>query len=261
MASQAYTAPMKHYATGMVLLSLVVASVAGQLPNPQTTSLSLAAVTVHQRIDPSCALVQPAALIDNGKYASIALPANGVEVYSPELSKDDFLVYSKEVPEKLVKLAHKSGFRVQLGGDEGVLPRVVGSGTSRCPSLEEALPIAEHQRLDRRRQAQSKVYHVLSDRVTPPVVVSSSQPKPDQQTTTSNGTPGASKTKIQGTVIVEIVVNADGTVPMVKVVRSLTSQLDKKAVEAVKSWTFQPSRKDGLPVPVQVDIEINFHLY
>lgn len=251
---------MKQYVTGIALLSLAAASAAGQLS--QTASLSLAAVTAHQRIDPSCELVQPAALIDNGKYASIAISTNGVEVYSPELSRDDYLVYSKEAPEKLVKLAHKSGFRVQPGGgDKGILPRVVGSGSRSCPPLEEALPIAERQRLDRRRQAQAKLYHIASDGVTPPVFVPSPQPKSHQLTPASNGISGSSKTKSQGTVILEIIVGADGATSTMKVLRSSTSELDQKAIDAVKQWTFQPSRKDGLPVPVQLDIEINFHLY
>jgi TonB family protein len=37
--------------------------------------------------------------------------------------------------------------------------------------------------------------------------------------------------------------------------------LDEKAIEAVKQWRFAPARKDGKPVPVAVDVEVNFRLF
>jgi TonB family protein len=45
------------------------------------------------------------------------------------------------------------------------------------------------------------------------------------------------------------------------VVRSLDIALDQKAIEAARQWRFSPARMIGLPVPVQIDVEINFHLY
>jgi periplasmic protein TonB len=37
--------------------------------------------------------------------------------------------------------------------------------------------------------------------------------------------------------------------------------LDEKAIEAIRRWKFEPGRKDGIPVAVQVDVEVNFRLY
>jgi len=37
--------------------------------------------------------------------------------------------------------------------------------------------------------------------------------------------------------------------------------LDEKAIETVRTWRFAPAMKDGLPVPVQVSIEVNFRLF
>jgi TonB family protein len=37
--------------------------------------------------------------------------------------------------------------------------------------------------------------------------------------------------------------------------------LDEKAIEAVKNWRFEPAMKDGHPVPVQIAVEVDFHLY
>lgn len=71
----------------------------------------------------------------------------------------------------------------------------------------------------------------------------------------------ARKAKYQGTVILWVVVGTDGRIHDVRVQRSLGMGLDEKAIEAVRTWKFDPARKDGIPVAVQVNIEINFRLY
>ena len=71
----------------------------------------------------------------------------------------------------------------------------------------------------------------------------------------------ARKAKYQGVVVLWCVVGADGRVRDIRVQRSLGMGLDQKAVEAVRNWKFEPARKDGTPVPVQVSVEVNFRLY
>ncbi len=73
--------------------------------------------------------------------------------------------------------------------------------------------------------------------------------------------PEARKAKYQGTVVLWIVVGPDGKVHDLHVQRSLGLGLDEKAIEAVKLWKFDPARKDGQPVAVQVNVEVNFRLY
>jgi TonB family protein len=75
-------------------------------------------------------------------------------------------------------------------------------------------------------------------------------------------TPEARAAKIQGTVVVEAVVLADGTVGTVKVSRSLDTKfgLDTQALTATKQWTFTPGTLDGKPVAVVVSIEQVFFL-
>jgi TonB family protein len=71
----------------------------------------------------------------------------------------------------------------------------------------------------------------------------------------------ARKVKHEGTVILSLVVDEQGRARDIRVARSLGMGLDEKAIEAVKKWKFAPGTKDGIPVPVQVNVEVNFRLY
>ena len=71
----------------------------------------------------------------------------------------------------------------------------------------------------------------------------------------------ARKTRMQGTVLVALVVDRQGHPRNVRVLRSLGLGLDDKAVEAVRKWRFEPGKKDGQNVAVQVNVEIQFRLY
>jgi TonB family protein len=68
--------------------------------------------------------------------------------------------------------------------------------------------------------------------------------------------------RIQGAVLMSVVVLSDGTVGEVTVLRSLdtTFGLDAQAVLAAKQWLFNPGMKDGVPVAVRVTIEMTFTL-
>jgi len=70
----------------------------------------------------------------------------------------------------------------------------------------------------------------------------------------------ARKAKFQGTVVLAVIVDEHGNPRDIKVVRPLGLGLDQKAVEAVEKWKFSPGKKDGKPVPVQAQIEVNFRL-
>jgi protein TonB len=71
----------------------------------------------------------------------------------------------------------------------------------------------------------------------------------------------ARKMKHQGVVLLQAIIGADGRPKDMRVVRSLGMGLDEKALETVKTWRFEPAKKDGTPVAVIVSIEVNFNLY
>ena len=70
----------------------------------------------------------------------------------------------------------------------------------------------------------------------------------------------ARKAQYQGTVVLEAIVRSDGTVEILRVVRSLGFGLDDKAIEAVRQWRFRPGTRNGEPVDVTLTIEVNFNL-
>ena len=95
------------------------------------------------------------------------------------------------------------------------------------------------------------VYHVGGG-VLPPKALD--DPEPDYSDE-------ARKAKRQGSVVLWVVVGADGRPHEIKVQRSLGMGLDEKAVEAVRRWKFDPAKKDGQAVAVQIFVEVNFRLY
>ena len=70
----------------------------------------------------------------------------------------------------------------------------------------------------------------------------------------------ALKAKLQGNVMLAVVVDVDGKAKNIQVVRSLGMGLDEKAVEAVATWMFKPGVKDGVPVPVKANIDVHFRM-
>ena len=71
----------------------------------------------------------------------------------------------------------------------------------------------------------------------------------------------AMQRKIQGTVVLEMIVGSDGVPYDVRVVRSLDAGgLDAEAIRAAKAWRFNPGRLGDTPVDVLVVLVIDFHL-
>ena len=77
-------------------------------------------------------------------------------------------------------------------------------------------------------------------------------------------TPEAMRLKIQGSVEIEAVVQANGTVGDVRVVKSLdrTHGLDEEARKAARNWIFSPAKdREGKAVPVIVTLILDFRIH
>jgi periplasmic protein TonB len=95
------------------------------------------------------------------------------------------------------------------------------------------------------------LYHVGGG-VSPPVLIYSVDAEFSDE---------ARRAKYQGVSVVSLIVDAHGLPQRIRVVRKLGMGLDEKAVEAVRQYKFRPSTYQGKPVPVEITIEVNFHIY
>ncbi|HEY0591723.1 MAG TPA: TonB family protein [Thermoanaerobaculia bacterium] len=94
-------------------------------------------------------------------------------------------------------------------------------------------------------------YERVGDDVKPPKVLTRVDPTYPEE---------ARKERVQGIVIVEALIGADGVLKDVKALKELPYGLTEAAVDAVRQWTFAPALKDGKPVPVAFNLTINFKL-
>jgi protein TonB len=70
----------------------------------------------------------------------------------------------------------------------------------------------------------------------------------------------ARKARIQGVVIVQAIINKEGSVENVKVLKGLPMGLDQAAIDAIKRWRFKPATLNGKPVTVYYNLTVNFTL-
>ncbi len=66
--------------------------------------------------------------------------------------------------------------------------------------------------------------------------------------------------RVEGKVQLGAVIHTDGYVYGITVLRGADPRLDNSAVAALRKWEFEPARRDGVPVDVDVVIEIPFRL-
>ncbi|HET9839887.1 MAG TPA: TonB family protein [Candidatus Angelobacter sp.] len=71
----------------------------------------------------------------------------------------------------------------------------------------------------------------------------------------------ARKKKIQGIVKLSALIGADGIPRDIKIVQPLEPTLDANAIAAVEKWKFVPAKKDGKPVAVAMQLEVDYRLY
>ena len=71
----------------------------------------------------------------------------------------------------------------------------------------------------------------------------------------------ARKANLSGSVVVALAINEKGSVGDVKVVHSSDKRFEQNATDAVRQWEFAPATKNGKPMAVQMNVEINFELH
>jgi protein TonB len=72
--------------------------------------------------------------------------------------------------------------------------------------------------------------------------------------------PAAIRERVEGTVTLAAQILRNGNVTSVKVVQGLDPRLDLSAVRALTLWRFEPARKKGVPIDLEVLVQIPFRL-
>jgi len=98
--------------------------------------------------------------------------------------------------------------------------------------------------------AQEKIYKVGGD-VTAPKLIHKIEPKYTEE---------AREAKIEGPVMLSVVITPQGVADNIVVKKGIDPGLDDNAIAAVSKWRFAPGTKDGQPVAVQATIEVHFRL-
>lgn len=97
--------------------------------------------------------------------------------------------------------------------------------------------------------------NVIEEQVIPPQVIIKSQVAPDYP-------PAALDARMEGVVVVELVVRKDGTVGDGKVLTCNHPAIgfEEAALAATKQWRFEPALKEGLPIEYTSSFRVNFRL-
>lgn len=69
---------------------------------------------------------------------------------------------------------------------------------------------------------------------------------------------GADRRNVQGVVVLAAEIRPDGRAHKLRVVRPLPYGLTWSAIGSVRKWRFRPGLRDGKPVPINVQIEVEF---
>jgi TonB family protein len=98
---------------------------------------------------------------------------------------------------------------------------------------------------------QSARIYKVAQLQTPPKVVSKVEP---------DYTDDARNAKIEGPVVLSLIVDTQGHAQKIRVTKSLDKGMDQQAIAAIEKWHFAPGIKDGKPVRAAATIHVNFHL-
>jgi TonB family protein len=91
----------------------------------------------------------------------------------------------------------------------------------------------------------------IGGNVSAPVVLKQAAPEFSEE---------ARRAKVNGNVLIHLIVDEQGLPQDVKVIRGIGLGLDEKALKAVQQYRFKPAMREGLPVKVEMNVELNFQI-
>jgi protein TonB len=128
---------------------------------------------------------------------------------------------------------------------------------------KEVAQKAPQQKNNAAAQDKDKIYDPGKDGVTRPIPVRTEVPEMPEQLRRAHlndDRKGRSK-RFTGTVVLAGYLDKDGHPHGLKVLRSLSKEADKAALDSVKQWKFRPCTKDGEPVLCYFAVQVSFNMY
>jgi TonB family protein len=99
--------------------------------------------------------------------------------------------------------------------------------------------------------AQSAPVYRIGGNVKPPQIIKHREPKYSDL---------ALRLKYEGITVLQCTLTEAGTPEDIRIIRPAGFGLDENAVQAVKDWTFKPATREGRPVRVVVNVEVNYRM-
>jgi TonB family protein len=143
--------------------------------------------------------------------------------------------------------------RVVKGLGYGLDQRAIGAALSWkfVPAIQNGIPVQAVAQIDVDFKLPPETPYRIGGGITAPLVISRVEPQYTDE---------ARNLRYTGTVVLNATVGVDGTIKVAKAIRELDHGLTESAIAALEQWKFKPGVKDGKPVPISLNIEVNFNL-
>lgn len=216
------------------------------------SSLTLCALALGLAVALAGCATPPTADIDAAKAAVEKAAAAQAGQYAPEALKaaqDALAALDAEVQAQQARWFGSYEKATTLAAEAKAAAGKAEAEAVAGKEKAEAAAAAERAAAEAREQAVKEAVRV-GGKLKPPAKVKDVKPVYPE---------AAKSAKVQGVVILEAVIGADGKVVDAKVLRSVPA-LDQAALDAVKQWEFTPSLLNGKPMPVVMTVTVNFKL-
>ena len=229
--------------TGLLTISMAAIAVTGAMPLPPVAKLA----TAPQRTRIGDAGAIPTNLV---------VPPHVIESVPP-IYTDEGLAARIEGIVTLEAAVDSQGkvtiLRVVKGLGYGLDQRAIRAALSWkfVPAIQNGIPVQAVAQIDVDFKLPPEIPFRVGGGITAPLVISRVEPQYTDE---------ARNLKYRGTVVLSATVGVDGTVKVEKAIRELDHGLTESAIAALEQWKFKPGVKDGKPVPISLNIEVNFNL-
>jgi TonB family protein len=243
--------------TGLITISSAAIGVTAAVPLPPVliAAIKLAAPAPEAKVAP--AAPQRTRIGNAGAAPNITVtPPQVIESAAPSYTNDALVARIEgtvTLEASVDAQGNASVLRVVKGLGFGLDETATDAvkGWKFAPALRNGLPVQAITQIDVDFKLPAVTPVRGSAAVKPPTVISRIEPQYTDE---------ARAAHLKGTVVLEAIIHKDGTVGIVRIVHALGFGLDNNAIEALQQWVFKPGTKNGEPVDVALNIEVNFNL-